>query len=154
MGTERRAACGEIRVEGRRISGTVMVYDEVSPSHRERFLPGAFRLADSVHLDLGHDPERVVAWHPGGGLDLHDEDGAMILSAEVAPIPAGDRALDEIRTGATAGLSVEFRALRESQVDNVRVIQEAILSGIGIVGNPSYAGSRVEARNRRRRVWL
>ena len=149
MGTERRAALGEVRVAGRRISGTVMVYDEVSPSHRERFVPGAFRLADSVHLDLGHDPERVVAWHPGGGLELRDEDGAMILSAEVAPIPAGDRALDEIRTGKAAGLSVEFTAAKESRVDGVRVIEEAVLSGVGLVARPSYEGSRVEARSRR-----
>ena len=46
-------------------------------------------MADAVHLDLNHDRERAVAWHPGGGLELRDEDGAMILSAELPPIPAG-----------------------------------------------------------------
>ena len=58
------------------------------------------------------------------------------------PIPAGDRALDEIRTGKAAGLSVEFRALKESRVAGVRVIEEAELSGVGIVARPSYEGSR------------
>ena len=69
-GVERRAALGEIRVEGRRLSGVVMRYGEVSPSHKERFEPGSLRMADTVHLDLNHDRERAVAWHPGGGLEL------------------------------------------------------------------------------------
>ena len=38
---ERRAAIGEIRVEGRKLTGVVMRYGEVSPSHKERFEPGA-----------------------------------------------------------------------------------------------------------------
>ena len=40
MAIERRAATVEIRVEGRKLSGVVMRYGAVSPSHRERFLPG------------------------------------------------------------------------------------------------------------------
>ena len=148
-GIERRAARGEIRVEGRKLTGTVMRYGEVSPSHKERFEIGSLRMADAVHLDLAHDRERAVAWHPGGGLELRDEDGAMILSAELPPIPAADRALDEIRTGKVTGLSVEFRAVKESRSGGVRVIEDAILSGVGIVQRPSYEGSRIEARARK-----
>ena len=33
-GVERRAALGEIRVEGRKLTGTVMKYGEISPSHK------------------------------------------------------------------------------------------------------------------------
>ena len=144
---ERRAALGEIRVEGRTLSGTVMRYGEVSPSHKERFEPGSLRMAGAVHLDLQHDRERVVAYSPGGGLELRDEGGSLELTAELPPIPAADRALDEIRAGKVTGLSVEFRALKESRVDGVRVIEEAELSGVGIVARPSYEGARVEARN-------
>ena len=146
---ERRAALGEIRVEGRKISGTVMHYGQVSPSHRERFEPGSFRMAIAVHLDLNHDRERVIAWHPEGGLELTDRGEALELSAELPTIPAADRALEEIRTGQTNGLSVEFRAIKESRVNGVRVIEEAELSGIGLVSKPSYEGSRVEARTRK-----
>ena len=148
-GVERRAALGEIRVEGRKLTGTVMRYGEVSPSHKERFEPGSLRMADAVPLNLGHDRERAVAWHPGGGLELRDEDGAMLLSALLPPIPAADRALDEIRTGKVTGLSVEFRAVKEGRVGGVRVIEDAILSGVGLVSQPSYAGSRIEARSRK-----
>ena len=154
MTIERRAALGELRVEGRTLTGTVLRYGEVSPSHRERFAPGALRMAESVHLDLYHDRERVIAWAPGGGLELVPGDAAMALRAELPPIPAADRALAEIREGKTTGLSVEFRAVRETREAGIRVIEDAVLNGIGLVRSPSYHGSRVEARSRRRRVWL
>ena len=153
-GVERRAALGEIRVEGRKLTGTVMRYGEISPSHRERFAPGAIRMAAVVHLDLAHDRERVIAYMPNGGLELSGGDDALELAAELPPIPAADRALEEIRTGKTTGLSVEFRAVKESRVNGVRVIEEAELSGVALVGDPSYGGARVEARARRRRIWL
>ena len=148
-GVERRAALGEIRVEGRKLTGTVMRYGEVSPTHKERFEPGSLRMADAVHLDLDHDRERAVAWHPGGGLELSDRGEALELTAELPPIPAADRALDEIRTGKVTGLSVEFQAVKESRVGGVRVIEEALLTGVGIVARPSYEGARIEARARK-----
>ena len=151
---ERRAANGEIRVEGRKLTGTVIRYGEISPSHKERFEPGSIRMADAVHLDLDHDRERAVAYQPGGGLELVDGDASLELTAELPPIPAADRVLDEIRTGKVTGLSVEFRAVKERRVDGVRVIEEAELSGVAIVARPSYQGSRVEARTKARRVWL
>ena len=151
MKIETRTAAVEFRIEGRQLSGVVMRYGEVSPSHKERFEPGSIRMADSVHMDLFHDRERAVAWMPGGGLELQDADGALELSAELPPIPAADRALAEIRAGKANGLSVEFHSVRESRADGIRVIEEAVLSGVGLVKNPSYEGARVEARNRRLR---
>lgn len=147
---ERRAADGEIRVEGRKLHGTAMRFGDVSPTHRERFEPGAFRYADTVHLDLDHDPERAIAWTNGGGLDLSADDAELRIAVEaVPPIPAGNRALEEIRAGKN-GLSVEFRALKERRdADGIRVIEEAELRGVGIVGRPSYEASRVEARSRK-----
>lgn len=145
--SERRQG-GEVRAEGRRLAGTVMAYGEVSPSHRERFEPGSLRLAEAVPLNLFHDPLRAVAWQPGGGLEIREEGGALIMRAELPPIPAADVVLAEIRGGRIGGLSVEFNAERERREDGLRVIEKAVLSGIGIVRSPSYTGSRVEARAR------
>ena len=150
---ERRFSALEFRVEGRRLTGTVLRYGEISPSHRERFEPGAFRMADTVPLNLAHDIEKAIAWMPDGGLELADGDGALELSAELPPIPAGNRALDDIRTGKANGLSVEFHAVRERREGAIRIIEEAELTGIAIVKSPSYEGSRVEARSRRL-LWL
>ena len=87
MTAERRPAATELRVEGRKLSGTVMRYGEISPSHRERFEPGSLRMAESVHLDLHHDIERAVAWHPGGGLVLDNGRDALTMRAELPPDP-------------------------------------------------------------------
>ena len=149
MEFERRLSGLELRAEGRRLSGTVMRFGDVSPSHRERFEPGSIRLAESVHLDLHHDPERAVAWHPGGGLALDNGRQALAMRADLPPIPAADRALAEIRAGRVNGLSVEFRALSERREGEIRVIEEAELAGIGLVRSPSYDASRVEARRKR-----
>ncbi len=148
MEFERRVSGIELRAEGRRLSGIVMKYGDVSPSHRERFEPRAIRLAESVHLDLHHDPERAIAWHPGGGLTLANGRAELKMTAVLPPIPAANRALDEIRAGRVGGLSVEFRAVKERRDGDIRVIEDAILSGIAIVKAPSYGGSRVEARRR------
>ena len=148
MEFERRTTGLELRAEGRRLTGIVMRYGDISPSHRERFEPGALRLAESVHLDLFHDPERAVAWFPGGGLTLENGRAELAMRAELPPIPAAERALDEIKAGRVGGLSVEFRAVKERRDGDIRVIEDAVLSGIGIVKAPSYGGSRVEARRR------
>ena len=154
METERRAALCEIRVEGRKLAGTVMKFGEVSPYHRERFEPGAFRMAESVVLDLSHDRNKAVAWMPDGGLELRDNGDALEMTATLPAIPAADYALAEIRAGRMNGLSVHFVPLKERREAGIRVIEEALLRGVAILSRPSYEGSRVESRARRRRIWL
>ena len=149
MHTERRAALGELRVAGRTLNGVAMRYGDVSPSHKERFESRSIRMADAVTVNLFHDPERAVAWYPGGGLQLDNGRDALTMRAELPPIPAADRALDEIRAGRIGGLSVEFRSHKEHRDNNgIRVIAQATLSGVGIVRSPSYGQSTVEARAR------
>ena len=155
--TERWTGKTELRLEGRKLTGTVMRYGDVSPTHRERFEPGSLRMAAAVPLNLFHDAERAIAWMPGGGLDLVDGEAALELAAELPPIPAADRALAEIRAGRATGLSVEFHAMKERRDGEVRVIESAELRGVGLVGKPSYEQSRVEARARKGAVanpWI
>ena len=144
---ERLARAVELRAEGRRLSGVVMPYGEVSPSHRERFEPGAFRLAGTVPLNLRHDAERAVGWYPDGGVALEDGRDALRMVATLPAIPAADRALAEVASRRLGGLSVEFRAEHERRDGGIRVIEAAHLVGIGLVAAPSYAGAGVEARD-------
>lgn len=145
-----RAVLGEVRAEGRVLAGTVMTYGEVSPSHRERFLPGSLRREDDTWLDLDHDPTRVVVWE-GAGLEFEDTETELRLRAELPNTPAADIALDGIRTGRRRGLSVEFDAHREHREaqTGVRVIEDSLLRGIGLVPRPSYPGSAVTEVRRR-----
>ena len=139
----------EIRAEGRNVAGTVIPYGDVSPTHRERFEPGSLILAESVPLNVHHESMAAVAWLPDGGLELADGDAEMSMRATLAPIPAGDYALEEIRAGRIVGLSLEFRCRQDRRENGIRVVEKALLTGIGLVRSPSYAGSRVEARSRK-----
>ena len=145
---ERRLLGAELRAEGRRLTGTILAYGDTSPSHRERFSPRALRLAPTVPLNLMHNPLEAVAWHPDGGLRLEHDESALRMVADVPAIPAGDAALAMVREGHAQGLSVEFRAERERQDGEIRVIEAAELTGVGIVRQPSYGQSQVEARQR------
>ena len=144
---ERRPG-GELRAEGRRLTGTVMRFGDVSPSHRERFEPGAFAFAEAVPLNLFHDPERAVAWRPGGGLELRQDRDSLAMTATLP------RSRPRIAPGAGPagrgdGLVGRISRRPRAPGHGLRVIEAATLSGIGIVRSPSYqAKSRVEARAR------
>ena len=151
---ERLLAADEIRAEGRTISGTVIAYGEQGMSRRERFEAGSIELAANPHLDYEHDRSRVLAWSPNGGLTFEDDADALRLKAEIPPTLFGDHVLAEVREGKRTGLSVEFRARQTRTENGVRVIEKALLRGVALLARPEYGGSRVEARARRRRVWL
>ena len=138
----------ELRAEGRRLEGTILKYGEISPNHRERFLPGAFDLSGGPTrwLDYRHDRTRVLAHTEGGGLILRDSPEALLLEAELPALPLSERALSEIASGTLSGLSIEFNATQESRDGEIRIVEKADLAGIGLVASPSYPNSRVETR--------
>ena len=151
---ERLALGAEVRASGRTITGLVVPYDEVSPSHRERFVPGGGEIAPGAHLDLDHDPLKAVAWL-GAGLELEDTPRGLELRALAPPTPAGNEALRGIATGERRGLSVEFHALadRRERQTGVRVVEAWRTVGVGLVAEPSYTSAGVvEVRKRRSRI--
>ncbi|MDE0357678.1 MAG: HK97 family phage prohead protease [Gammaproteobacteria bacterium] len=144
-----RIFTGECRAEGRTLSGTVLTFGEISPSHRERFLPGSLQREGDVWLDVDHDQRAVVCWE-GSGLAFTETAGALTMRAEIPRTVPGDMALEGVRDGTRAGLSIEFSALseRKEAQTGIRVLERARLHGVGLVAAPSYPGSRVEARQR------
>ena len=155
---ETRSISLELRAEesGRSLAGVIYRYGDVSNTHKERFEPGAFRLDESVTMNLLHDRLVSIAWYPGGGLTLSDDENELRFEvAELPPIPAADLALEIVRSGKAQGLSVEFRSQAEKRDENgIRVITNALLAGFAIVPNPSYHQSKVEARQARNLDYL
>ena len=80
---------------------------------------------------------------------------AMRMTATLPPLPAGDKALEEVRSGQGDGavdpLPSGPRAHGERHSGLSR---RPILRGIAITRAPSYTDSRVEARARKRKIWL
>ena len=58
-------------------------------------------------------------------MELRQDRQSLAMTATLPPIPAGDRAIELVRTGQATGLSVEFQAVRERHEDGLRVIEES-----------------------------
>ena len=137
----------ELRADGRTLVGAVVRWGDVSPSHRERFEAGSLKPGPGVVLNLGHDPMRALAY--GDDLEIEDRDDALVARARLPLIPAADVALDGVKSGRYRGYSSEFRANRDSRdADGIRIVEDAILVGIGLVDAPSYHENTVEVRRR------
>ena len=141
----------ETRQSPGRLVGTLLKYGERAGDRGELFEDGALTWpADGVVLNRAHSKAspimRVIPEVRGKELFID------------APFPnttAGRDAAEEMRTGLLRGLSVEFRAVKQSYRNGLRIISEALLGGAGLVANPSYQGSTAEVRKRegRARRW-
>ena len=99
-----------------------------------------------ILFNLDHDPEHALAW-TGDRLRLAVDREGVQLAADLSPeLPLLNRALESVKSGERSGLSIEFKALQERQESGLRVIEKALLAGVGLVRDPSYESSRVEAR--------
>ena len=99
-----------------------------------------------ILFNLDHDPEHALAW-TGDRLRLAVDREGVQLAADLSPeLPLLNRALESVKSGKRTGLSIEFKAIQEHQESGLRVIEKAQLFGVGLVRDPSYESSRVEAR--------
>ena len=133
------------------IVGTILTYGERARDRAELFEPGALTWPDEgIVLNRQHRRDapimRIVPEVRGS---------AIVVDAPLPDTTAGRDAATEIRAKLFRGLSVEFRAIRQSYVDGIRRIQEAALGAVGLVDSPSYPNSLAEVhRSRRVRLWL
>ena len=143
MKSEKRQGC-EFRVAGRTLGGVVLRYGDISPDHKERFLPGSLAPLSPVPLRMQHDQEMDVL--KAGDFVLNDSPRELSIRAELR---AGSAALELVKRGALNGFSIEFHSRKESRQSGIRVIERAQLVGIGLVDQPSYPDSLSELRARR-----
>ena len=73
-------------------------------------------------------------------------EGRLTVDAEIPDTTAGRDALAEIKGGLFRGLSIEFKAVKQSIVLGVRRISDAVLTGAALCDSPAYEGATVEAR--------
>lgn len=151
-----------------RLQGVAMRYGDTTafPWGLERFAPGAFgdiAKAD-VTLNVQHDRSQIVARTGGGGLELLDSESELRIQADLPETSMARDAVRMVSAGLLRGLSIEFKAVKETVLEGrrpIREIQRAKLLGIGIVDRAQYSQTQVQARWRRlasnrleRRLWL
>ena len=95
---------------------------------------------------MQHDRRRPLARTGGGGLELLDTPDSLQIRAELPHTREADDALELVRRRVLRGWSVEFEALEESQEADLRTVEVADLSGLGLVDRPAYRGAQVEMR--------
>ena len=118
---------------------------------RERIEPGALSWSDVI-LSRGHDPATAFARTPDSLVVSETREG-IVFRAEPpqTQLLADARAL--IKQGILRGASIEFRVHGEHMEHSVRVITKGELTGISLVARGAY-DAPVQARHRKRRVWL
>ena len=148
-----RSAPIEFRAEGRRLVGPAMVYGDTS----HRLTANGLRRALSATYPGRQHPHpesqtpSVTGYSLdgfGGGLELTDTREQLTVVANVPDTPAGNTALRDVAAGELNGFSVEFNAKSERRDAGIRVVENAVLAGIGLVKAPSYQESKAEIRQR------
>ena len=138
-----------IEVEGRNLRGVAITYREVArlPFGRETFEARAFGDVSGldVRLNVQHNRDRLIARTPAT-LQLIDGPDALRVLATLPETREADDALTLVRAGVLRGLSPEFRAFDAPIIDGVRTVRRAGLLALGLVDQPAYLGSTVEAR--------
>lgn len=132
------------------LRGVVIPYaptQSVIGNWSEQFLSGAFGNIGEVRLNLMHERKQPLAVNKAnGGLRLTDGKEALRAEIDLPDTTAGRDARTLIKRGVLSGMSVEFRAIDESWDGNLRTINKAELTGIGLVDRPQYDDAVFEIR--------
>ena len=140
----------ECRADGRIVTGAALRYGDTAriPGGRETFRARAFGdvAALDVRLNVMHDRRRLIARTGGGGLLLTDSPERLAIRADLPNTRDADDALTMLKSGLLRGISIEFDPQQESQQGDLRTIERADLSGIGLVDIPAYRESIPQVR--------
>ena len=143
----------ESRQSPGRLYGVLMPYETRAVDRPEVFKAGSLSWPDDgIVIREQHNREAPIM-----RAVPEVRENAVILDVALPDTQRGRDAAVMIRNGTFRGLSVEFRAKKESRVRGVREIRAATLTGAGLVDDPSYASATVEVRGKdtvRRRIWL
>lgn len=141
--------------EDRTLTGLALPYETETRigNARERFTQGAARSSGDAILNVAHDRARFLAREPLT-LKLESTDAGLTMHATLPETREADDTLTLIKSNVLRGLSVEFRANRERNVNGVRVIEDATINGLAVVARAAYGTTHVDARGEERAAML
>ena len=125
------------------LTGTLMTYETRASDRPETFEQDSLEWADDgIVIYEQHNPHapivRAIPFVEGREVKIN------------TPFPNTTRGRDaavNLREGVLKGLSVEFKAVRQSFRSGVRSISKAMLRGAGLVVEPAYTDSLAEVRS-------
>ena len=125
------------------LTGTLMTYETRASDRPETFEQDSLEWPDDgIVIYEQHNPHapivRAIPFVEGREVKIN------------TPFPNTTRGRDaavNLREGVLTGLSVEFKAVRQSFRSGVRSISKAMLRGAGLVVAPAYSDSLAEVRS-------
>ena len=134
-----------------RLVGTLLPIGRVAIDRQEVFVPGSVQFpASGVRLLLEHRGREVMRFTP-----IEDATaGEWRIDAELPDTAEGREAAALVQSGQRKGLSVEFFALAEKRVSQVREVRSAFVEATALCREGCYDQARVELRSRAVKVWL
>ena len=132
-----------------RLDGLILPVGRIAADRKEVFIPGAATFPDGgVRLLLEHQGREVMAFEPVDGLDGYHIEAVLPNSDE------GREAAELVQSGKRSSLSVEFEAIEEERVSEVREVRRALISAAALVPAGAYEQARAELRSRELQWWL
>lgn len=153
MTIEKRFAQGA-RVEGRQLVGVAAPYGAETRINdfREVIAAGAFTRTLSEQRDVlclaDHDPARVLGRTKSGTLTLRESAQGLEYVLALPDTSVGNDIRELAQRGDIGGVSMGFRAVRDSWQGNLRTLHEVELHEISIVqAHAAYADTTVTLRS-------
>lgn len=153
MTIEKRYAHGA-KVEGRQLIGVAAPYGAETRINdfREVIAAGAFTRTLSDQRDIlalaDHDPTRVLGRTKSGTLALRETAQGLEYTLTLPDTSVGNDIRELAQRGDIGGVSMGFRAVRDSWSGDLRTLHEVELHEISIVSaHPAYADTTVTLRS-------
>ena len=151
MGDQLAMEIRSVDTSERTLVGVVAPYDQttylVPDPAGERIARGAFTRSvqhrgNQIPLHDNHGTHRRM----GISKSFEDGDDGLVGTFAVYEGEKGDALLDDLRHGLLGGMSVGFQTLDHGRDgDGVRVVKEARLVEVSVVGHPAYDGAGILA---------
>ena len=154
MNLEIRSFAVELREDSSRQSpgrlmGTALTYGEQASDRAEVFEPDSLTW-DPAGIIVNRQHARTS---PIMRVVPEVRGLAVVIDAPLPDTQAGRDAAREVREGLFRGLSIEFRAVRQTYRDGIRYLSQAVLFACALVDTPSYTGSVAEVRRGKAVRW-
>ncbi|MEJ7777478.1 MAG: HK97 family phage prohead protease [Sphingomicrobium sp.] len=154
---ERRASIqGEVRSEGRTLSGYALVYGSEARinGHREIIAPGAVTASLGGGRDIlalvDHDAGKLLGRTKSGSLRLSEDSRGLAFEIDLPETSAARDVLALVERGDAGGMSFGFSTPKggDEWRGTTRTLRNIHLHEISVVQSfPAYTATTVEARN-------
>ena len=135
-----------VEAEGRTIAGRLVKYNEVIELRnrgREKYAVQCFDpIPRAVFVNKQHVRSDVLA-----KANIIDSSEELRMEAKLPITNICDDVLTMIKEEVLNGLSIEFRAVKLLWDGRCRIVEKAVLCGIGIVDIPAIQGTEISTRS-------